>query len=76
MNVPIAMLIWLMITPMMMKVDFGSIRNVGRKPAGLFVTLAVNWLVKPFSMAPCWPRWWQSSRFRRTTSWAAPCTCC
>ena len=50
-NVPIAALIWLMITPMMMKVDFSSIRNVGRKPAGLFVTLAVNWLVKPFSMA-------------------------
>ena len=44
-------LIWLMITPMMMKVDFGSIRNVGRKPAGLFVTLFVNWVVKPFSMA-------------------------
>jgi ACR3 family arsenite transporter len=50
-NVPIAALIWLTITPMMMKVDFGAIRNVGRKPAGLFVTLAVNWLVKPFSMA-------------------------
>jgi arsenite transporter len=50
-NVPIAVLIWLMITPMMMKVDFGAIRNVGRKPAGLLVTLAVNWLVKPFSMA-------------------------
>jgi arsenite transporter len=50
-NVPIAVLIWLMITPMMMKVDFGSIRNVGRKPAGLIVTLTVNWLVKPFSMA-------------------------
>src|SRR5271157_6179029 len=50
-NVPIAVLIWLMITPMMMKVDFGAIRNVGRKPAALFVTLAVNWLVKPFSMA-------------------------
>ena len=50
-NVPIAVLIWLMITPMMMKVDFGAIRNVGRKPAGLAVTLAVNWLVKPFSMA-------------------------
>ena len=50
-NVPIAALIWLMITPMMMKVDFGAIRNVGRKPAGLLVTLAVNWLVKPFSMA-------------------------
>ncbi len=50
-NMPIAVLIWLMITPMMMKVDFGSIRNVGRKPAGLFVTLFVNWIVKPFSMA-------------------------
>src|SRR5687768_8690260 len=50
-NVPIALLIWLMITPMMMKVDFGAIRNVGRRPAGLFVTLFVNWLVKPFSMA-------------------------
>ncbi len=50
-NVPIAVLIWLMITHMMMKVDFGAIRNVGRKPAGLAVTLVVNWLVKPFSMA-------------------------
>ena len=50
-NVPIAVLIWLMITPMMMKVDFGAIRNVGRKPSGLVVTLFVNWLVKPFSMA-------------------------
>ena len=50
-NVPIAVLIWLMITPMMMKVDFTAIRNVGKKPAGLIVTLFVNWLVKPFSMA-------------------------
>jgi ACR3 family arsenite transporter len=50
-NGPIAVLIWLMITPMMMKVDFGAIRNVGRRPKGLFVTLFVNWLVKPFSMA-------------------------
>lgn len=50
-NAPIAALIWLMITPMMMKVDFSAVRNVGRKPAGLFVTLVVNWLVKPFSMA-------------------------
>ncbi len=50
-NVPIAVLIWLMITPMMMKVDFGAIRDVGRRPRGLFVTLFVNWLVKPFSMA-------------------------
>lgn len=50
-NVPIAVLIWLMITPMMMKVDFGSVRNVSRRPKGLLVTLFVNWLVKPFSMA-------------------------
>ena len=50
-NVPIAILIWLMITPMMMKVDFGAVRDVGRRPRGLLVTLFVNWLVKPFSMA-------------------------
>ena len=50
-NVPIAALIWLMITPMMMKVDFASIRDVGRRPRGLFITLFVNWVVKPFSMA-------------------------
>jgi ACR3 family arsenite transporter len=50
-NGPIAVLIWLMVTPMMMKVDFGAIRDVGRRPRGLFVTLFVNWLVKPFSMA-------------------------
>ncbi len=50
-NAPIAVLIWLMIIPMMMKVDFTSIRNVGRRPRGLLVTLFVNWLVKPFSMA-------------------------
>jgi len=50
-NIPIAVLIWLMIVPMMMKVDFGAIRDVGRRPRGLLVTLFVNWLVKPFSMA-------------------------
>jgi arsenite transporter len=50
-NVPIAVLIWLMIIPMMMKVDFAAIRRVGQRPRGLFVTLFVNWLVKPFSMA-------------------------
>jgi ACR3 family arsenite transporter len=50
-NVPIAVLIWLMIYPMMLKVDFTSIVNVGKRPRGLFVTLFVNWLVKPFSMA-------------------------
>jgi len=50
-NVPIAVLIWLMIIPMMMRVDFAAVRDVGRKPRGLLVTLFVNWLVKPFSMA-------------------------
>ena len=50
-NVPIAILIWLMIIPMMMKVDFGSVRRVGQRPKGLLVTLFVNWVVKPFSMA-------------------------
>jgi len=50
-NIPIAVLIWLMIIPMMMKVDFSAIRDVGQKPRGLLVTLFVNWLVKPFSMA-------------------------
>lgn len=50
-NLPIAVLIWLMITPMMMKVDFASVRNVGKRPKGLAVTLVVNWLIKPFSMA-------------------------
>jgi ACR3 family arsenite transporter len=50
-NVPIAILIWLMIYPMMLKIDFGSIRRVGRRPKGLLITIVVNWLVKPFSMA-------------------------
>jgi ACR3 family arsenite transporter len=50
-NLPIAILIWLMIIPMMMKVDFASLPNVRRQPSGLVVTLLVNWVVKPFSMA-------------------------
>jgi ACR3 family arsenite transporter len=50
-NLPIAGLIWLMIYPMMLKVDFGSVVNVGRNPRGLWITLFVNWLVKPFGMA-------------------------
>ena len=49
-SVPMAILIWLMIYPMMMKVDFQSIRNVGRNPRGLVVTWVTNWLIKPFSM--------------------------
>lgn len=50
-NAPIAALIWLMIYPMMLKIDLRSIAGVGRRPRGLLVTLFVNWLVKPFSMA-------------------------
>jgi len=50
-NVPIAVLIWLMIFPMMLKIDFASILQVGKRPKGLLITLFVNWLVKPFSMA-------------------------
>ncbi len=50
-NVPIAILIWLMIFPMMLKIDFGSLGGIAKKPKGLLVTLFVNWLVKPFSMA-------------------------
>jgi len=49
-SIPIAVLIWLMIYPMMMKVDFQSIRNVGKNPKGLLVTWVVNWLIKPFTM--------------------------
>ncbi len=50
-NVPIGILLWLMIYPMMLKVDFSAIGGIARKPKGLMVTLFVNWLVKPFSMA-------------------------
>jgi ACR3 family arsenite transporter len=50
-NLPIAVLIWLMIYPMMLKIDFASLLGVGRRPGGLLITLIVNWLVKPFSMA-------------------------
>ncbi|MGZ9204516.1 MAG: ACR3 family arsenite efflux transporter [Nitrospira sp.] len=50
-NFPMAVLIWLMITPMMMKVDFRAVATVGQRPQGLLVTLFINWVVKPFSMA-------------------------
>ena len=49
-SIPIAILIWLMIYPMMMKVDFKSIKDVRKNPKGLFVTWVVNWLIKPFTM--------------------------
>nr|WP_314445252.1 ACR3 family arsenite efflux transporter [uncultured Sphingomonas sp.] len=50
-NLPAAVLIWAMIYPMMVAVDFGSLRQVGDKPKGLILTVVVNWLVKPFTMA-------------------------
>ena len=49
-SAPIAVLIWLMIYPMMLKVDFRSVRNVARQPKGIIVTCATNWLIKPFTM--------------------------
>jgi ACR3 family arsenite transporter len=49
-SIPIAVLIWLMIFPMMMKVDFASIKDVGKNPKGLLITWMINWLIKPFSM--------------------------
>jgi arsenite transporter len=67
-NLPIAVLIWLMIIPMMMKVDFTALLKVGQKPKGLLITLFVNWMVKPFSMALI--SWFF---FRRVFSvWIAP----
>lgn len=50
-NIPVAILVWLMIYPMMLQVDFSSIKNVGKRPKGLILTLVVNWLIKPFTMA-------------------------
>ena len=49
-SIPIAILIWVMIYPMMMKVDFRSVKQVGKNPKGLFVTWITNWLIKPFTM--------------------------
>jgi len=49
-SIPVAILIWLMIYPMMLKVDFASIVNVGKNPKGLIVTWVTNWLIKPFTM--------------------------
>mgnify|MGYP000170666985 CR=1 FL=1 len=50
-NFPVAILIWAMVWPMMIGVDFSTLKDVGRKPKGLIITLVVNWLIKPFSMA-------------------------
>ncbi|MFA6783986.1 MAG: ACR3 family arsenite efflux transporter [Sphaerochaeta sp.] len=49
-SIPVAILIWLMIYPMMLKVDFNSIKQVGKNPKGLIVTWVTNWLIKPFTM--------------------------
>ena len=49
-SIPIAVLIWVMIYPMMMKVDFQSIKQIGKNPKGLLVTWVTNWLIKPFTM--------------------------
>ena len=86
-SIPVAILIWLMIYPMMMKVDFQSIRNVGRKPKGIFITCIVNWLVKPFTMfGIAWvffhvifSRWIPEALAEEYLAgavllWAAPCT--
>ena len=49
-SIPVAILIWLMIYPMMLKVDFQSVKNVGKRPKGIIVTCVTNWLIKPFTM--------------------------
>lgn len=50
-NLVVAVLIWVMIYPMMVQIDFSAIKNVGTKPKGLMLTLVINWLIKPFTMA-------------------------
>ncbi len=50
-NLPVAMLVWMMIYPMMVQIDFSSIKDVGKNPKGLFLTLFINWMIKPFTMA-------------------------
>ena len=50
-NLVVALFIWIMIYPMMVQIDFSAIKNVGKKPRGLILTLVVNWLIKPFTMA-------------------------
>ena len=50
-NIVVAVLIWLMVYPMMVQIDFSSIKDVGKKPKGLALTLVINWLIKPFTMA-------------------------
>ena len=55
-NLPVGLLIWVMIIPMLLKVDFGALHEVRQHARGIGVTLFINWLVKPFSMALLgWP---------------------
>ncbi len=49
-SIPVAILIWMMIYPMMLKVDFQSVKNVGKRPKGVLITCITNWLIKPFTM--------------------------
>jgi ACR3 family arsenite transporter len=86
-NVPIAVLIWVMIYPMMLKVDFTALGGIAKRPKGLAVTLFINWLVKPFSMAllawlfmqHIFARWIDAETAKNYTAGliilaAAPCT--
>ncbi|WP_045825491.1 ACR3 family arsenite efflux transporter [Teredinibacter turnerae] len=50
-NIPVAVFIWVMIYPMMVQVDFSAIKDIGKKPRGLILTLVINWAIKPFTMA-------------------------
>jgi ACR3 family arsenite transporter len=50
-NLIVAVLIWVMIFPMMVQIDWSAVKDVGKKPAGLFLTIVINWLIKPFTMA-------------------------
>lgn len=50
-NLPVALLIWLMIYPMMIQIDFSAIKDIGKKPKGIVLTVVINWLIKPFTMA-------------------------
>lgn len=50
-NLVVALFIWIMIYPMMVQIDFSAIKDVGKLPRGLILTLVVNWLIKPFTMA-------------------------
>lgn len=50
-NIPVAILVWMMIFPMMAQIDFSSLKNVGKNKKGLGLTVFINWLIKPFTMA-------------------------